>query len=858
MPLLASGTALAQTPSVALAVKVDPDGRTVSGTEEVTLAPGPDGQALFYLYANRFAVRPAGLTDVNFYWHYPTRFSTGAMHVSAVTQDGKALDATTEDLDQGGAETLLRVRGIAAAAGAQVTLELTFDVDVPQRFGDFGCTGGVCVLMGGFYPMLVARDAKGSWDVHGLPGRASYRLSLDGPAGAQVVALGQVGALDEKGHIDLATDADQAYAAVVLSTAGLYRSERTAAGGVNIIYLSTTGSPPPDPPAAQPPPLPSIPEDYAGMALAALSRAVDVMVAAGGRPDPTRPLIVCEVPLRDQIAEAHPGVVLASDRIFRIFPVAAFRRFHELALVRAAFALEAELEASPFEARDDLSWAPDAGGAYLTDVYTLTAFGKAVFAGDILKYVSFVPQIDQILYASTIEFTPAYFQSIYEADPFRDDLARWNNQLPRGKLVYEKLRDLLGTAGVVRLFHDWLGGQPIRDAAEAAYGKPLAWFFAQWLGPVPRVNYRLVSWSSDPSPTGGYDNTITVDKQGDSSLIEPVVVELEDADGGSTRLTWDGHGASHDLATHTAAEVKVVTLDPDGRLVEDDLGENVDPRFDNRSPPRLKLLYNSLGADYDAGHRKLEVSVDFNLWRVYDLHNSIRLAPYKTFTAEFGLLVEYDRFFGRKADPHRLAGVFSSGLSAARLDPTYTPGAPSGTALSLVERVGWDDRDYLFEPWRDNAASVGGALSATHFDHGGTAATWWLGGSASAVRTPIDGTTLGALVGTDVVGGDVQSNAQRLAVGGPSGLRGYGSNALLGRAAARGSVELRQTIVHDLNVNLLHFSYLRGIGAALFADGATVSACDGYRLFGGGSFYADAGGSARFFFDNAGASQAMV
>ena len=100
-------------------------------------------------------------------------------------------------------------------------------------------------------------------------------------------------------------------------------------GGVRLIYRSRRGSPPADDARRQI--LPYTEEDIPGRVLDAAERAIDLLPGARGT------IVLVEAPLRLELASAHPGgMVLVSDRLFRIFPVRKFRKFHERELVRAA------------------------------------------------------------------------------------------------------------------------------------------------------------------------------------------------------------------------------------------------------------------------------------------------------------------------------------------------------------------------------------------------------------------------------------------------------------------------------------------------------------------------------------------
>ena len=67
-----------------------------------------------------------------------------------------------------------------------------------------------------------------------------------------------------------------------------------------------------------------------------------------------------------------------------------------------------------------------------------------------------------------------------------------------------------------------------------------------------------------------------------------------------------------------------------------------------------------------------------------------------------------------------------------------------------------------------------------------------------------------------------------LSAGGGGGLRGYDVESLLGRWRAIGRVEWRHLFTHELNFNVLHSIYLRGLAGALFVEAGVVSPCESY------------------------------
>src|SRR5690606_21676920 len=184
-------------------------------------------------------------------------------------------------------------------------------------------------------------------------------------------------------------------------------------------------------------------------------------------------------------------------------------------------------------------------------------------------------------------FAEAYFGAATGGDTLRDDPRRFAGVRPRGRLVYLKLRDLLGGEALGRAMLEVVRrGADLAEAAEAAGGEPLGWFFRQWSRPPAPVNYRLVAHRARPARGGGFDNVVVVAREtapGEVPPVEPVEVLAVDEDGAEHRLRWSGRGQVGALGYRSSAPVEWAWVDPDARLQGtsvSDPGQHA--RFDNR------------------------------------------------------------------------------------------------------------------------------------------------------------------------------------------------------------------------------------------------------------------------------------
>ncbi|MCU1282439.1 MAG: hypothetical protein JWM53_5985, partial [bacterium] len=182
-------------PSYDVSVRVDAEARRLEGHVRIVV-PNDSGAPLAELwlwrFPERFAARSPALNDYNFYWVYPYRFNPGGMRTGAVVVDGRAASVEVRDHLRAGKGTLLHVAlDPPLAPGASATVDVDFSVEVPTRYGPFGCVHGDCTLTG-FYPMVAPLG-------HGLdamPGRGRYRLSIAVHDVSDVVVNGQLRALE--------------------------------------------------------------------------------------------------------------------------------------------------------------------------------------------------------------------------------------------------------------------------------------------------------------------------------------------------------------------------------------------------------------------------------------------------------------------------------------------------------------------------------------------------------------------------------------------------------------------------------------------------------------------------------------
>jgi hypothetical protein len=785
--------------------------------------------------------------------------------LGVVRVDGATVAVDLQDTPAG-KQTLARVILPAGLApGGTVVLDADFSTRIPKRFGSFGCVKHRCRLMGGFYPMT-AHLAVDGWRLQTSPDRVDVTTTVSAPPGVDLVINGAPAASVSSPATSQVWNAPYA---TLIADRGLHRSTRQVAG-FSLVYLHSQPRPPPSDREA----LPYIREDIPGLVLATAASALTLLAEQGLRPaaispppphTPPATLVLVEAPLRHQLVQVHGSVVMVSDEIFRIFPVDRLRKFHRFELARAVMTAALEAALRKVEPDRDLELSAQTLAGHLMEVYTVREFQQIEYARDLLRPFAFIPAVDQLIYAPLVANSSSYFGDVGEADPVRDDVRRFSHREPGGRFIHQKLTDMLGPAGMVAVAHKVLAeGVPLRAAAERVFGSGLDWFWAQWLGPPPRVNYRLAGIRvEERRPGAAVRVAIDVERQGDD-VVEPVEVRVTDRAGGIHNLVWRERGARHRFEVDLPAALRSVEVDPRGRLVESAVGTLLpydDPRHDNRSPPRWRLLYSGFNGLLNITEVTAAFIAAFTLKRTHDLRHLWSFSLRHSASVTLGFTAGYWRLFGTQADKNRLTSSVGGSLFVLRLDPSF------GAALDQVPQPGWrvgvglgadhDDRGYFIDPWRAVGLDVGVGYSLTALERGTELSHVSVGAEVLRLFELLPGHVLALALKAGATFGQIRLASQLARAGGPGALRGYGEDELLGRAMSVGRLELRNQYVTDLAWNLLHFTTVRTLAGSLFVDAAAISGCGDYHFSREAVFF-DAGYSFRVLHDAFGVYQQLL
>ena len=860
-------------PGIAIKMSVDSgldylEGRAAIEIDEKHVK---DDRVLLWLYPNRFSVPPANLNAMNRHWIYPYDFNPGWMKIIAVRSGGEKLPAESikaAELPQG--HPLAHIERAAIwitlpdgclarakegdASGCEI--EITYRVRIPKRFGLFGRTFGGFTLATGWYPQLAATAENGEVDFYAPPERSDFNVTLEVDGDLHVLVDDHY--FPPEPEKDARTVKAKAVDSAHVSLAVYKKLNMFSASceGMSIrLFTRKKYKIPPDyTPGGEevegaPVNLPDITDmDTKGHALDILCAGAGLVNEAAGADLDGRTVTVLETSLRMEVASGSESVIFMSDRIFELFPLKRFWKLHDLQLLRAFFN---HFYSGEFKAQGHgyavAALQADFAATHMVHKYVMDVLTVEEYAEDILKWGSFISAIDYFIHSPMVQFREAYFNTIAEKDWLRDEPWAFMNLQPRGKLIYEKLTDIMGREKIAKMFNRLVRGEgTIVELAEKAAGEDMAWFFGQWSECYPSLNYRVGKVDAEDAGGGKKKYTARIYRDGDYEVKEPVVVRFMFKGGETKDEVWFDSGKEGTVHVVSAKKLVKVVVDPEGRLFEDASLTDNHPVYDNASvhPMRPPVI-----AGFDLLASLIEqsgtLSVLFDMRRKYDVKSMYRfLIDVSSFG--YGLMAWLLHGVGRKLDLNRSAlyigPVIAGYYHTPRFGFTNAAGEQIGaTSISAGFHLRYDTLFHHFDPDRglsiasyalyhlniDNERELHHSLSIStrvFFLHS------FSGAHAIGLYGGVGGTFL------ETPEGQMQSLSNRVT------LRAFESNETFGRIKIFAGAEYRHLWAHNIGLNILNLTRLEGIKGVFFLAGGTVSEKDSYDgLFAADRMYAEVG-----------------
>lgn len=773
---------------------------------------------------------------------------------------------------------------VPVPAGA-VAVTLDYRVELPHRYWPLGCVWRRCSLSGAIAP-LPSEPARGGawlpsegrvvaptrWTVSGarfgavpdwVPGTEPSHDQDKGLRGQELVVTRET----------TNPDAPIAYPGVFWGPR--WHHETIWHRGVEIRVLSITRRPGdryPDESLLHPL------RDIAGHVHAIAKESLDIASATGIEPAPDAQLTVVQGPLRTDVAQFHPTAVMVSDQYLELIATDRLAKFHDIQVARAVADLIAY---GHFVGGRDGSvdlWLSSALGVGLAQLWQRQRELRDEFAADLLASFTFVPAIDHFLYSGQAAFSSAYFRGSEDKMPVRYHPLYFAHELPTGRRIHEKLVDLIGEQALADFYTAAVAdpGQDPVHLAEQAWGRELGWFFDQWLGPYPDVDYAIADVRSTKGADGRWRHEIDIVRDGEHAVIEPVQVYVAERGGGDHYLVWNGEAAPgeslldqpawhrHTFVLETDGDLEVVRLDPRSRLTQVsrvpvgrfNRGDNNDPLFNDRNPAKARFLYNGFGLTFAASEfatattpqARINAVSAFAIFEASlrrDLRHTLHFSTFTDRETNFGGSIASSVYFGGKRNRQRRKLRVRNSLSVSWLNRSGLDQS-GGVRLNESLRLIHDNRKFTLWPERGHSISVGVSASQTVRVDGATDHRFVLGLDAGwsqlwrIAHHHVIATRLQASMGLPLRSELEFRSLQR--AGGNGGLAGFGGNELFGRAVAMGRMEYRHVWVDDLRIPALNLMWLRTIGGALFGGVATVSPCERIAgWFGRGTWYGQVG-----------------
>lgn len=757
------------------------------------------------LYPNRFAKPLPHLDDLNFRRIYPDGFSPGGIDVDEVTVDSAPsnLDLLSEKgLPEGTWARVLLPKELPA--GRSTRLSIRYRLRVPEKFGSFGRYRGALTMSGGWYP-YVASFREGRFQPQDLPPRSDFALSIR--SNEDLVLNGRFFAASE-GEIHREFPAARE---ISVSLGKGFRRYELGGSKVHATVLLSDRSP----------------EEARRPLQELLVRWLEFVERFPDLARDVREVTVVQAPIREALIEDGEGTTYLSDRAFKLFPTIA--QYHTSPIVRGLFYQLVFPQCSRRESSRDYDWVAKAVAWSWTERFmreNAYVHRDARTLGPV-KLFSFLPTVDRVIYSPQFAFIDVFYDLIYPYDAVRDDALRFNHGRAHGRTVYAHLEDEVGSATAEKIALEYLyrNDLPLVALAEEVARKPLAEKFEQWIAPRPPVNYVLGE-DRKHRTVEGYEYQVTVLREAEGPIAEPVELGVTTERNERLRLIWDGPEKAHDFTFRTQAPVAVLEVDPRGRLLETKLA-------DNRRPPYYKLVLTDWVVNYDFNNNQPEGYIATQFRRSYGGNNRYNFSAAFSHDS-YGAGVSYTRLFGRLLDRLRLSHGLSVGFDFNRLaddtavaqqagsPDTAVQIGPSGNITALGISYGFGNQVSFTNPLEGGGAGVSASWGSKYFGGDWSYYQAGVGGSWIFKLHPSHLLAVRSFIGLS--GPEGIPSQIHYFLGGIGGVRGlsFDEDRFKGRNIFLSSAEYRHFLTQDVDWNLWIFR-IREIQGALFTDAGRVT-----------------------------------
>lgn len=811
---LASSSIYASTPNYFLSLTLDTDYHKIYGDQQITFTNTSE-KALktveLVLYPNRYLKLPKQINEVNFEWIYPHDFNKGEIELKniLIKKGSKEYSPQSEFTDNKQIIRLFLQKPLAP--DDKITITFDFITSIPEMYGAFGYYKDTVTLLGNFYPYLLHLTMDGKWDKKLPPESSYFTLKLKVPPTYKFLVNGKY---FEKAKA-IRYENEVPYLTLIGSPQ--INVNKFEMSPFNISYYQLGKS-----------------KGHFKLIKKSLTNIINFFNSLKILP-PKNNIIIADSRMRHLLTFNAPNTIFISDRILEIFFY--FRYLHDFILARAFFEEVFRDKFFENEEYEDACWISEVLSAYLMKTYKedfFTRTGRPLDARDtwIFRYFSFFPPVFESIYAPQFPFVYAYYNKIYFMDRFRQNIFDYHREVPNGRVITEKLFDILPRESFDILFGKFLNAitqdNPIdfQIYANTFLKDKNKHFFLDWLSPLPRINYSFGEIKRRKI-AGKWETWINVKRKSNKEVFEPVTLLAKERLGKKHYLKWESKGDSHTFFLETKKKISLLQIDPYRRLNEYKLR-------DNRNPSKHVLVLEEFTLAAEVFQGEVDGSVFFSLrrefnpkhlWNFYSFYNP------NSYGGSFG----YGHQFGRLVDALRLYHygyidyVFNK-LNAGDVTVTsdvtseeHTVPKDSGYTTSILLGYSFGTTLSYKNPhsgWRMGASTelsnkYLGSLDYHFYKASIGAVKLWRVASEHILG-------LRARIGTSFM--DVPTQ-RHFSLGGVHNIRGLPSSAaeFMGRNRFIMSGEYRHPIFRNLNINFWNLFRIRKIQGAINVNSGRVT-----------------------------------
>lgn len=764
-------------------LEVDVEGRQVTARFRTVLQNSsrtPLDRVPLYLYPNLLAQPGPDLDDVTFPFRFPDGFSPARLTIETASVNADSARVMAEDGDAQMPGLVWLMPAHPVAPGTELTIDLTYRVELPVRFGTFGLADNALVMMGGWHPIVPALTGTG-FDLGEVHSRADYTVVITSSRAGPTVVGDSLQELAPAIPTTF-TVADWGGPLLVFQRFGGLVTKVPLAGGGQLWHLTKS----------RPFGTEGLPD---GVLTATRVALEGLEVDAPTKNE--RPFLLVEGPLREVLAIPLQNVVLYSDLTFDVTPLPQLLNRHreDLRSALVAARLLASTDMDLYEALLALNlvqfvrWEQGE-----TDpLYLRNLMRKGEFWGAVDKMGS----DPQAHFQSAMFFMPELPASLARS------AALFARKRPSPRTAARLLFLLFGSSRIVHALHEVVVQRsrliPVLRAQSSAEEVDE---FRESLAPR-RVDLFVGQEARTPE---GY--RVDLCKSGTSGSL-PMEVAVRGGEVLDARAIRCAEPCCP--VTIEAAKRPRVLLDPHGVFLQTS-DTNDHPRRNDRNYLDLKLVISRPYLTVGGGDRLPTMGVELNMEPRWDLHHRFYLSPAMN-PQRGSVSLGWRGGFGRPVRPTYLAHSVSLGLRAA-----FPLDGQSGGLVGPIVSYTYYTRKSRMNPFAGTWAyafaypvfpidhlAMGSRFGAMVSHLWGRSPEW-----VFAVRSNLD-TAVGWGPDWDVP-----------ATGGIDGLRAFGATQASRRHRIGGNVELRWMPIRNLHGALMQMAYITGLQFALFCDAATI------------------------------------